>query len=181
MLRQPKTTPYAEKITYVEKVISLIGMEKLADTVIEASGESLNSEQMKRLAIGVELAAKPTTVLLLEQPLSSVSCKTVASYFERHGARPCNADENLAEWMLEITSSTPEFDGPQVWSEIWKNSSEHWAIKSKLANLKKKFPKRLDPVNSLHTAEIFEQSAVALDAMALQRKSKPFHADAHHV
>jgi len=29
-----------------------------------------NSQQMKRLAIGVELAAKPTTLLLLDQPLS---------------------------------------------------------------------------------------------------------------
>jgi len=40
LLRQPKTTPYVEKITYVEEVINLIGMEALADTVIGTSGES---------------------------------------------------------------------------------------------------------------------------------------------
>lgn len=40
LLRQPKTTPYMEKITYAEEVINLIGMEALADTVIGTSGES---------------------------------------------------------------------------------------------------------------------------------------------
>lgn len=40
LLRQPKTTPYVEKITYAEEVINLIGMEALADTVIGTSGES---------------------------------------------------------------------------------------------------------------------------------------------
>jgi len=40
ILRQPKTTPYAEKITFVEEVIDLIGMEGLADSVIGTSGES---------------------------------------------------------------------------------------------------------------------------------------------
>ena len=41
LLRQPKTTPYVEKIAYVEEVINLIGMEALADTVIGTSGESM--------------------------------------------------------------------------------------------------------------------------------------------
>jgi ABC-type multidrug transport system ATPase subunit len=40
LLRQPKTTPCVEKIAYAEEVLSLIGMEALADTIIGASGES---------------------------------------------------------------------------------------------------------------------------------------------
>jgi hypothetical protein len=40
ILRQPKTTPYAEKITYVEELISLIGLEELADSPVGQSGES---------------------------------------------------------------------------------------------------------------------------------------------
>jgi len=40
LLRQPKTTPYVEKIIYAEEVISLIGMEALANTIIGTSGES---------------------------------------------------------------------------------------------------------------------------------------------
>lgn len=40
LLRQPKTTSYVEKMAYAEEVISMIGMEAFADTVIGASGES---------------------------------------------------------------------------------------------------------------------------------------------
>jgi ATP-binding cassette subfamily G (WHITE) protein 2 (PDR) len=40
LLRQPKTTPYVEKIGYAEEVIKLIEMEAYADTVIGVSGES---------------------------------------------------------------------------------------------------------------------------------------------
>ncbi|KAH7317461.1 hypothetical protein BKA65DRAFT_411243 [Rhexocercosporidium sp. MPI-PUGE-AT-0058] len=172
VLRQPKTTPYAEKITYVEEVISLIGMEAHADSVIGTSGENLNTEQMKRLAIGIELAARPTSLLLLHQPLASASCKTMTSYFERQGARPCNADENPAEWMLEITGSTADSEGQQDWSEIWKISPERQAMKSKLGHLKGKLSGRLDLVTSLSTSDIVQESAAALDAIELQRESE---------
>ena len=39
LLRQPKTVPCIEKITYAERVLNLIGMEAFADTVIGNSGE----------------------------------------------------------------------------------------------------------------------------------------------
>ncbi|KAJ9636210.1 hypothetical protein, variant 1 [Exophiala oligosperma] len=79
ILRQPKTTPYVEKIAYAEEVVHLIGMEALADTAIGTGGEVLNSEQRKRLAIGIELAAKPTTLILLDQPLSGLDCQAALS------------------------------------------------------------------------------------------------------
>ncbi|KAG9241246.1 hypothetical protein BJ878DRAFT_428537, partial [Calycina marina] len=171
ILRQPKTTPYAEKITYVEEVINIIGMETLADIVIGASGENLNNEQMKRLAIGIELSAKPTSLLLLHQPLASASCKTVTSYFERKGASPCNADENPAEWMLEITASNADSEVQQDWSEIWKNSPERQAMKGKLVHLKEKLQGQRDLV-STSTSDIVQESAAALDAIELQRESE---------
>ena len=40
LLRQPKLTPYVEKIAYADEVIKLIEMEEHADTVIGVSGES---------------------------------------------------------------------------------------------------------------------------------------------
>lgn len=239
LLRQPKTTPVVEKIAYAEEVLNLIGMEALADEVIGASGEgesshlkklsntynstALNSEQRKRLSIGIELAAKPTNLLLLDQPLAGLdsqaalsicqllrqiaqkglailcvvnqpssrllqafdrllllgeggkqlyfgkiglSCKTMIGYFEKNGARPCRADENPAEWTLDVTSSKETRD----WSEIWNKSPESKATKSKLSQLRKKFSATADLADGLDSSNAVRQSAPGFDAMALQRK-----------
>ena len=40
LFRQPKTTPYVEKISYAEEVIQHVGLEPLADTVIGTAGKS---------------------------------------------------------------------------------------------------------------------------------------------
>ena len=72
LLRQPKTTPKAEKIGYVEEVIKLLEMEEYAEAVIGVPGEGLNVEQRKRLTIGVELAAKPDLLLFFDEPTRSV-------------------------------------------------------------------------------------------------------------
>jgi len=100
-----------------------------------------------------------------------VSCKTMTSYFERHGARPCNADENPAEWMLEISGWAADSDGLKDWSEIWNNSPEFKAMKSKLFHLKARFSERLEAVNGLTTCDSLQQSAAGFDAIALQRES----------
>ena len=74
LLRQPKTTPKAEKIAYVEEVIRLLEMEAYAEAVVGVPGEGLNVEQRKRLTIGVELAAKPVLLLFFDEPIRSVVC-----------------------------------------------------------------------------------------------------------
>jgi hypothetical protein len=94
----------------------------------------------------------------------------MTSYFERQGARPCNADENPAEWMLEITGSTADSEGQQDWSEIWKDSPERQAMKRKLSHLKERFSGRLDLGSSLSTSDTVQESATALDAIELQRE-----------
>jgi hypothetical protein len=98
------------------------------------------------------------------------SCKTMTRYFERHGARPCNADENPAEWVFEVTGSIPNSDGPEDWSEIWKNSEEHKAVKSKLSILKQKFSEEPKSINGLDATDTLPQSVAGFDALALQRK-----------
>ena len=45
LLRQPKTTPKAEKIMYVEEVIRLLEMKGYAEAVVGVPGEGLNVEQ----------------------------------------------------------------------------------------------------------------------------------------
>lgn len=72
LLRQPKITPKAEKLAYVEEVIKLLEMEEYAEAVVGVPGEGLNVEQRKRLTIGVELAAKPDLLLFFDEPTRCV-------------------------------------------------------------------------------------------------------------
>jgi ABC-type multidrug transport system permease subunit/ABC-type multidrug transport system ATPase subunit len=76
LLRQPESTPRAEKIAYVDKVIELLGMQEYADAVVGILGEGLNVEHRKRLSIGVELAAKPPLLLFVDEPTSGLDSQT---------------------------------------------------------------------------------------------------------
>lgn len=76
LLRQPESTPRAEKLAYVDKVIELLGMQEYADAVVGILGEGLNVEQRKRLSIGVELAAKPPLLLFVDEPTSGLDSQT---------------------------------------------------------------------------------------------------------
>ncbi|KAI9147172.1 ZEB2-regulated ABC transporter [Paramyrothecium foliicola] len=76
LLRQPATTPRAEKLAYVDEVIKLLDMQPYADAVVGILGEGLNVEQRKRLTIGVELAAKPPLLLFVDEPTSGLDSQT---------------------------------------------------------------------------------------------------------
>ncbi|KAK6214927.1 ABC transporter cdr4 [Colletotrichum tabaci] len=76
LLRQPATTPKAEKLAYVDEVIKLLDMQEYADAVVGVLGEGLNVEQRKRLTIGVELAAKPPLLLFVDEPTSGLDSQT---------------------------------------------------------------------------------------------------------
>ncbi|KAL7928573.1 ABC-2 type transporter domain-containing protein [Trichoderma chlorosporum] len=76
LLRQPASTPRAEKLAYVDEVIKLLDMEEYADAVVGVLGEGLNVEQRKRLTIGVELAAKPPLLLFVDEPTSGLDSQT---------------------------------------------------------------------------------------------------------
>ena len=76
VLRQPRSTPHAEKIAYVDEVIKLLDMEPYADAIVGRLGEGLNVEQRKRLTIGVELAAKPPLLLFVDEPTSGLDSQT---------------------------------------------------------------------------------------------------------
>ncbi|KAI3580518.1 ABC-2 type transporter-domain-containing protein [Fusarium oxysporum f. sp. albedinis] len=75
-LRQPSSVCMQDKIDYVEEVISLLEMGPYADAVIGVSGKGLNVEQRKRLSIGVELVAKPETLIFLDEPTSGLDSQT---------------------------------------------------------------------------------------------------------
>lgn len=75
ILRQDKEIPTSEKIEYVDKIIDLLELQSMQDTIIS----SLGVEQRKRLTIGVELAAKPGLLLFLDEPTSGLGSNSAYS------------------------------------------------------------------------------------------------------
>ena len=75
ILRQDSSTPRAEKIAYVDKIIDLLELNDLQDAIIF----SLGVEQRKRVTIGVELAAKPSLLLFLDEPTSGLDSESAYS------------------------------------------------------------------------------------------------------
>ncbi|KAK2624440.1 hypothetical protein QTJ16_006390 [Diplocarpon rosae] len=215
LLRQPATTPKAEKLAYVDEVISILEMGEYANAVVGIPGEGLNVEQRKRLTIGVELAAKPALLLFLDEPTSGLDSQTAWSicallrklanngqailctihqpsavlfqefdrllflarggktvyfgdigpgsqiltkYFERQGARPCGAEENPAEWMIEIITANPD-EGAIDWPQAWRDSPEKQAVKEALADMRTRLsskPVQTDPGSLLQYAVPFK-------------------------
>jgi len=64
ILRQERHVPREEKLAYVDKIVDLLELNDMQDAVVM----SLGVEQKKRLTIGVELAAKPSLLLFLDEP-----------------------------------------------------------------------------------------------------------------
>lgn len=67
-LRRPSSISLREKLNDVESIISLLELESIADALIGEPGDGgLNVEERKRVTIGVELAAKPSGLLFLDE------------------------------------------------------------------------------------------------------------------
>lgn len=79
VLRQPKETPHAEKIAYVDTIVNLLGMTDIEHALVGTPGNGLNVEQRKRLTIGVELVAKPSILLFLDEPTSGLDSQSAFS------------------------------------------------------------------------------------------------------
>lgn len=66
LLRQSSSTSKGDKLSYVDEVLRILHMTELQHVVIR----SLSLEQKKRTTIGVELCAKPSALLFLDEPTS---------------------------------------------------------------------------------------------------------------
>ncbi|KAK5575307.1 hypothetical protein RB653_010565 [Dictyostelium firmibasis] len=64
--------------------------------------------------------------------------KTLTSYFERYGVRPCTDDENPAEYILEATGAGISGKTNVDWPTVWKESSEYQDVLNELDRLRTK-------------------------------------------
>ncbi|RHY86960.1 hypothetical protein DYB37_011229 [Aphanomyces astaci] len=71
MLRQSSDVPTPVKMAHVEECIRVLELHNVADAIVRGS----SVEQMKRLTIGVELAAAPS-VLFLDEPTSGLDARS---------------------------------------------------------------------------------------------------------
>ncbi|GMF40399.1 unnamed protein product [Phytophthora lilii] len=70
-LRQDSSIPDSKKYETVNECLDLLGMNDIAEQIVRGS----SVEQMKRLTIGVELAAQPS-VLFLDEPTSGLDARS---------------------------------------------------------------------------------------------------------
>lgn len=71
-LRQPQSVPPSELESYVDKCLTMCGLDNYADAIVG----SLGVEHRKRTTIGVELAAKPKLLLFLDEPTSGLDSQS---------------------------------------------------------------------------------------------------------
>ncbi|TMW67915.1 hypothetical protein Poli38472_007587 [Pythium oligandrum] len=76
-LRQDSSVPDSAKYDSVEECLDLLDLRPIADQIIRGS----SVEQMKRLTIGVELAAQPS-VLFLDEPTSGLDARSAKLVME---------------------------------------------------------------------------------------------------
>ena len=66
LLRQDRSIPRAKKLAYVDEIVKLLELGPYQDAIVR----SLNVDLKKRLTLGVELSAKPSLLLFLDEPTS---------------------------------------------------------------------------------------------------------------
>ncbi|QSS64157.1 ABC transporter [Histoplasma capsulatum] len=139
LLRQGADISRKEKLAYVDIILHILELTELQDAVIG----SLPIEQKRRTTIGVELCAKPSHLLFLDEPTSfdrvlalnpggnvfyfgevGPSGKTICDYFGRHGVF-IEDEKNVADLLIEVGVGICKVKGKQLdWNEIWKHSPE---------------------------------------------------------
>ncbi|RYN21216.1 Brefeldin A resistance protein [Alternaria tenuissima] len=78
-LRQPQEVSLEEKYAYVEKIISILGLEDFAEAVIGIPGKGLSAEKRKRTTIGLELVARPSLLIFVDEPTSGLDSQSAWS------------------------------------------------------------------------------------------------------
>ncbi|PVH93264.1 hypothetical protein DM02DRAFT_241565 [Periconia macrospinosa] len=78
LLRQPNIYSRPERLAYVDTILDLLDLKHVADALIGDENSGLGVEMMKRVTIGVELAARPR-LLFADEPTSGLDSEGAAN------------------------------------------------------------------------------------------------------
>ncbi|KAK6360775.1 hypothetical protein TWF730_006897 [Orbilia blumenaviensis] len=62
--------------------------------------------------------------------------RTLLDYFARNGGAPCPANDNPAEYMLEVIGAAPGTRSDIDWPSVWKQSPEYREVRAELTRLR---------------------------------------------
>jgi ABC-type multidrug transport system ATPase subunit len=68
--------------------------------------------------------------------------EVLTSYFKANGSRLCGAEENPAEFMLDVIGAAPGSETTIDWVSVWNNSPERQKVKQQLAVMKSELSQR---------------------------------------
>ena len=100
------------------------------------------------------------------------SSRTLTSYFERNGSRRCGAEENPAEWMLDVVGAAPGSQNTTNWAQVWRESDEKQRIRDTLAEMKRdlsQLPVNNDPTALRQFAETFAVQLFAVSKRVFEQ------------
>lgn len=69
--------------------------------------------------------------------------EVLTSYFKANGSRRCGAEENPAEFMLDVIGAALGSETTIYWISVWNNSYERQKVKRQLAVMESELSQRL--------------------------------------
>ena len=93
--------------------------------------------------------------------------RTLLDYFESHGARKCDDEENPAEYMLEIVGAGASGKSSQDWPQVWKASDQCRGIQTE--------------IEQIHRTKANEEIAGGDGEESRREFAMPFPAQLYHV
>lgn len=61
----------------------------------------------------------------------------LTDYFVSNGSRPCDPEENPAEWMLDVIGAAAGSENTIDWPQVWRDSPEKVDVRTELADLRR--------------------------------------------
>jgi len=100
--------------------------------------------------------------------------RTLASYFERNGAKKLAEGVNPAEWMLEVIGAAPGSKTDIDWHQAWRNSKEMEETHAHLAELKTQRPQETSPASDPHNKADYQEFAASFATQMWEVQKRVF-------
>ncbi|KAF8850810.1 hypothetical protein BDZ45DRAFT_708183 [Acephala macrosclerotiorum] len=107
--------------------------------------------------------------------------RQMINYFEKHGAKQCEPQQNPAEWMLEVIGAAPGVTANRDWVETWRESSEFISVIQTLNNMKEQLPAANPQEETLHSSQSFASSFRFQLYMCLKRAFEQYWRDPSYI